>query len=129
MLAAARNIWRQLTSMRVALILLFLLALASLPGALLPQWSLNSAKTARYLLDHPTLGPILDRSAPDAAGGHPAQPVAAAASPSPRGGRHPAGGGRSDSRRAARLAGRAARRAPCGRCLGDRRGGRWQRSG
>jgi len=61
MLAAARNIWRQLTSMRVALILLFLLALASLPGALLPQWSLNSAKTARYLLDHPTLGPILDR--------------------------------------------------------------------
>ena len=33
--------------MRVALILLFLLALASLPGALLPQWSLNAAKTAR----------------------------------------------------------------------------------
>ena len=59
--AFGRNIWRQLTSMRTALILLFLLALASLPGALLPQWSLNSAKTAQYIIDHPTLGPLLDR--------------------------------------------------------------------
>ena len=59
--ACGRNIWRQLTSMRTALILLFLLALASLPGALLPQWSLNSAKTAQYIIDHPTLGPLLDR--------------------------------------------------------------------
>ena len=47
--------------MRTALILLFLLALASLPGALLPQWSLNTAKTAQYIIDHPTLGPLLDR--------------------------------------------------------------------
>jgi len=61
MLAFGRNTWRQLTSMRVALILLFLLALASLPGALLPQWSLNSAKTAQYIIDRPTLGPLLDR--------------------------------------------------------------------
>jgi len=61
LLAAGRNIWRQLTSMRTALILLFLLALASLPGALLPQWSLNASKTAQYLVDHPTLGPWLDR--------------------------------------------------------------------
>ncbi|RIJ69901.1 cytochrome c biogenesis protein ResB [Nakamurella silvestris] len=59
-LAFLRNIWRQLTSMRVALVLLFLLALASLPGALLPQWSLNRVKTAQYILDHPTMGPILD---------------------------------------------------------------------
>ncbi len=59
--AAGRNAWRQLTSMRTALILLFLLALASLPGALLPQWSLNSAKTAQYITDHPTIGPWLDR--------------------------------------------------------------------
>ncbi len=44
--------------MRTALILLFLLALASLPGALLPQWSLNTAKTAQYIVDHPTLGPV-----------------------------------------------------------------------
>lgn len=47
--------------MRTALILLFLLALASLPGALLPQWSLNTAKTALYIADHPTLGPWLNR--------------------------------------------------------------------
>jgi len=47
--------------MRTALILLFLLALASLPGALLPQWSLNSAKTGQYIADHPTIGPWLDR--------------------------------------------------------------------
>ena len=61
LLAFGRNTWRQLTSMRTALILLFLLALASLPGALLPQWSLNSAKTAQYIIDYPTLGPLLDR--------------------------------------------------------------------
>ncbi|MET0965668.1 MAG: cytochrome c biogenesis protein ResB [Nakamurella sp.] len=61
LLAFLRNIWRQLTSMRTALILLFLLAIASLPGALLPQWSLNSAKTAQYIIDRPTLGPLLDR--------------------------------------------------------------------
>ncbi|MBN9135381.1 MAG: cytochrome c biogenesis protein ResB [Phyllobacterium sp.] len=36
-LALLRNTWRGLTSMRTALILLFLLALAALPGALLPQ--------------------------------------------------------------------------------------------
>ena len=60
-LAFLRNVWRQLTSMRTALILLFLLAVASLPGALLPQWSLNSAKTQQYIADYPTLGPWLDR--------------------------------------------------------------------
>jgi len=59
--AFLRNLWRRLTSMRTALLLLFLLAMASLPGALLPQWSLNTAKTAQYLIDHPTLGPWLDR--------------------------------------------------------------------
>jgi cytochrome c biogenesis protein len=35
-LALARNTWRGLTSMRTALILLFLLAVAALPGAVLP---------------------------------------------------------------------------------------------
>ncbi len=59
--ATGRNLWRRLTSMRTALILLFLLALASLPGALLPQWSLNTSKTATYIVDHPVLGPWLNR--------------------------------------------------------------------
>lgn len=61
LIAFLRNVWRQLTSMRIALMLLFLLALASLPGALLPQWNLNQAKTAQYILDHPGLGPVLNR--------------------------------------------------------------------
>ncbi len=60
-LAFLRNIWRQLTSMRTALVLLFLLALASLPGALLPQWSLNTSKTAQYILDHGAWGRLLNR--------------------------------------------------------------------
>lgn len=46
--------------MRTALILLFLLALASIPSALLPQWYLNESKTAEYIATHPTLGPLLD---------------------------------------------------------------------
>lgn len=56
-----RNTWRQLTSMRTALTLLFLLALASVPGALLPQWSLNKFKTQQYIDTHPTIGPLLDK--------------------------------------------------------------------
>ncbi|RKN09787.1 cytochrome c biogenesis protein ResB [Streptomyces radicis] len=38
----ARWFWRQLTSMRVALILLFLLALASIPGSMIPQDNVNA---------------------------------------------------------------------------------------
>ncbi|MCK2236744.1 MULTISPECIES: cytochrome c biogenesis protein ResB [unclassified Crossiella] len=59
-LAFGRNTWRGLTSMRTALILLFLLAVAALPGALLPQYSLNAVKVAEYVKQYPTLGPILD---------------------------------------------------------------------
>ncbi|MBT0565961.1 cytochrome c biogenesis protein ResB [Williamsia sp. CHRR-6] len=56
-----RNLWRSLTSMRTALALLFLLALAAVPGALLPQRELNSQKTAAYIADHGVVGRILDR--------------------------------------------------------------------
>ena len=60
-LLAERNTWRTLTSMGTALVLLFLLALAAIPGALLPQRSLNEAKVAEYIAEHPTIGPWLDR--------------------------------------------------------------------
>jgi len=56
-----RNTWRGLTSMGTALVLLFLLALGAVPGALLPQRSLNAGKVADYLADHPLIGPWLDR--------------------------------------------------------------------
>jgi cytochrome c biogenesis protein len=59
--ALLRNAWRGLTSMRTALVLLFLLALAALPGALLPQRSLNQRLVDQYFADYPWLAPTLDR--------------------------------------------------------------------
>ncbi|MGH3512960.1 MAG: cytochrome c biogenesis protein ResB [Pseudonocardiaceae bacterium] len=59
--ALARNTWRGLTSMRTALALLFLLALGALPGALLPQYSLNAQRVRTYQVQHPILAPVLDR--------------------------------------------------------------------
>ncbi|MDL9936087.1 cytochrome c biogenesis protein ResB [Gordonia sp. ABSL1-1] len=56
-----RNLWRSLTSMRTALMLLFLLALAAIPGALLPQRDLNEQKTAQYIDDHGAVGTLMDR--------------------------------------------------------------------
>ncbi|SOJ53276.1 Cytochrome c biogenesis protein Ccs1 [Mycobacterium simulans] len=58
--AKARNTWRALTSMGTALVLLFLLALAAIPGALLPQRSLNAGKVDEYLKAHPLIGPWLN---------------------------------------------------------------------
>jgi cytochrome c biogenesis protein len=46
--------------MGTALVLLFLLALGAIPGALLPQRSLNAAKVDEYLRAHPMIGPWLD---------------------------------------------------------------------
>lgn len=53
--------WRQLTSMRTALILLFLLALASIPGSFLPQRGIDEAKVQKYFHDHTTLAPLFDK--------------------------------------------------------------------
>jgi cytochrome c biogenesis protein len=60
-IAFLRNTWRGLTSMRTALVLLFLLALAALPGALLPQRSLNSPKVDEYIASHGWWGQLLNR--------------------------------------------------------------------
>ncbi|AVT31145.1 cytochrome c biogenesis protein ResB [Plantactinospora sp. BC1] len=60
-LALLRNSWRQLTSMRTALMLLFLLALAAIPGSVLPQRNINIENVNRYAVEHPDLFPILDR--------------------------------------------------------------------
>jgi cytochrome c biogenesis protein len=57
----ARWAWRQLTSMRIALILLFLLALGSEPGSMLPQEGTNPAGVAQYFTSHPALAPLLNR--------------------------------------------------------------------
>ena len=56
-----RQAWRQLTSMRTALLLLFLLALAAVPGAFLPQRGLNPIRVQEYYAQHPDLAPWLDR--------------------------------------------------------------------
>jgi cytochrome c biogenesis protein len=53
--------WRRLTAMRTAIVLLFLLALAAVPGSLLPQRSLSQNNVTQYFADNPTLAPILDR--------------------------------------------------------------------
>lgn len=60
-MATLRWLWRQLTSMRVALILLFLLALASIPGSIFPQRGTSPLRVNEFLADNPTTGPILDQ--------------------------------------------------------------------
>jgi len=60
-LALARWAWRQLTSMRVALILLFLLALGAIPGSILPQRRANPVSVAAFIEDNPSLGRFYDR--------------------------------------------------------------------
>ena len=56
-----RWVWNSLTSMRTALFLLFLLAIASVPGSLFPQRGTTPLKVNQYLRDHPKSGPILDK--------------------------------------------------------------------
>ena len=51
--------WRQLTSMRIALVLLFLLALGSVPGSMLPQQGSDPAGVQQYYVSHPALAPLL----------------------------------------------------------------------
>ncbi|MDO5627685.1 MAG: cytochrome c biogenesis protein ResB [Mobilicoccus sp.] len=56
----ARFVWRQLTSMRTALMLLLLVAVAAIPGSVWPQRSIDAGAVATYIEENPTTGPILD---------------------------------------------------------------------
>jgi cytochrome c biogenesis protein len=53
--------WRQLTSMRTALVLLLLLALGAIPGSVIPQRGVDALKTQDWQAAHPHLTPIYDR--------------------------------------------------------------------
>jgi cytochrome c biogenesis protein len=56
-----RFLWRQLTSMRTALVLLLLLALASVPGSVVPQERTDSLKASQWKEDHETLTRIYEK--------------------------------------------------------------------
>jgi len=56
-----RYLWRQLTSMRTALILLLLLGIASIPGSIFPQRTQSPLKVREYFDDDPSGSKWLDR--------------------------------------------------------------------
>jgi len=58
----ARFAWRQLTSMRTALILLMMLGVAAIPGSLLPQRNQNPMAVRAYFTDRPELARWIDRA-------------------------------------------------------------------
>lgn len=55
-----RWIWRQLTSMRTALILLFLLAIAAIPGSLIPQTRVDPSAVFAFKQRHPDITPVFN---------------------------------------------------------------------
>ncbi|MCY7299468.1 MAG: cytochrome c biogenesis protein ResB, partial [Ilumatobacteraceae bacterium] len=52
--------WRQLTSMRTALFLLLLLAVAAIPGSLVPQVSSDPNGVIQYRRNSPDVAAVLD---------------------------------------------------------------------
>ncbi|MEU2358079.1 cytochrome c biogenesis protein ResB [Streptomyces misionensis] len=56
-----RWFWRQLTSMRVALLLLLLLSLGAIPGSLIPQTGADFNKVDAFREAHKTLAPVYDK--------------------------------------------------------------------
>ncbi len=56
-----RWFWRQLTSMRVALILLFMLSLGAIPGSLIPQNSVDELKVQTFKETHRTAAPVYEK--------------------------------------------------------------------
>ncbi len=59
-LELARWAWRQLTSMRTALVLLFLLALAAVPGSVVPQQNIDAVGVSAWKERHPQLTPLYE---------------------------------------------------------------------
>jgi cytochrome c biogenesis protein len=58
---AVRFAWTQLTSMRTALVLLFALAVAAVPGSLVPQEKVSPFRVQEFIQTHPFLGPLYDK--------------------------------------------------------------------
>jgi cytochrome c biogenesis protein len=56
-----RWVWTQLTSMRTALLLLLLLAVAAVPGSLLPQRAADPNGVTQYFDSNKDLAPVLDK--------------------------------------------------------------------
>src|SRR4051794_12276385 len=56
-----RFLWTQLTSMRTALVLLFALAVAAVPGSLIPQRRISPIRVNDFIAQHPILGPVYDQ--------------------------------------------------------------------
>lgn len=52
--------WRQLTSMRTALVLLLLLAMIAVPGSIFPQRVANPNGVTQFFRDNPDIAPVLD---------------------------------------------------------------------
>jgi cytochrome c biogenesis protein len=53
--------WRQVTSMRTALVLLLLIALAAIPGSVIPQNGVDALAVTRWKDEHPKLTPIYEK--------------------------------------------------------------------
>lgn len=60
-LSVLRVLWRQLTSMRVALILLLLLAIAAVPGSLVPQHQSDPNGVTKFFDENPQLAEFYDK--------------------------------------------------------------------
>jgi cytochrome c biogenesis protein len=56
-----RFMWRQLTSMRTALILLMMLGVAAIPGSFIPQRAQNPMAVRQYFIDQPELARWIER--------------------------------------------------------------------
>lgn len=56
-----RWLWTQLSSMRTALVLLFALAVAAVPGSLVPQRDVSPIRVSDFIAANPRIGPLYDQ--------------------------------------------------------------------